>query len=139
RTLHPYGLVAHSGRAYVTGTDPGIGEDRTFRLDPTADARTRPGWFEPPAGLDPAQRVLSGLAQAPYRHQVTVRIQATAEEIRARLPASVASIEEAAAADVGAGGRGEAGVGGRDGGGDGAGAGVRAGGWLRVELRAERL
>jgi predicted DNA-binding transcriptional regulator YafY len=116
RTLHPYGLVAHAGRWYVTGVDPGVGEDRTFRLDRIADARTRPGSFEPPAGLDPAQRVLSGLAQAPYRHEVTLRIQATAEQIRARLPASVASIEEAAAdADP------------------------RGAGWLRVDLRAERL
>jgi hypothetical protein len=60
--------------------------------------------------------VLSGLATAPYRHQVTLRIQATAEEIRARLPASVASIEEAAAD-----------------------ANPQAEGWLRVDLRAERL
>src|SRR4029079_17955619 len=84
RTLHPYGLVAHSGRWYVTGTDPGIGEERTFRLDRIADARTQPGSFSPPAGVDPAQRVLSGLAQAPYRYRVTLRMQATAEEIRAR-------------------------------------------------------
>ena len=54
RILHPYGLVVHSGRWYVTGADPGIGEDRTFRLDRIADARTLPGSFEPPAGLDPA-------------------------------------------------------------------------------------
>ena len=117
RTLHPYGLVAHSGRWYVTGVDPGIGEDRTFRLDRIADARTLPGSFEPPAGLDPAQRVLSGLATAPYRYQVTLRIQATAEQIRARLPASVASIESLSAAD----------------------ADPQAEGWLRVDLRAERL
>ena len=95
---------------------PGIGEDRTFRLDRIADARTLPGSFEPPAGLDPAQRVLSGLAAAPYRHRVTLRIQATAEQIRTRLPASVANIEEAAAdADP------------------------QAEGWLHVELQAERL
>jgi len=116
RTLHPYGLVAHSGRWYVTGADPGIGEDRTFRLDRIADARTMPGSFEPPARLDPAQRVLSGLATAPYRYQVTLRIQATTEQIRARLPASVASIESAAAGED-----------------------PRAEGWLRVDLRAERL
>jgi predicted DNA-binding transcriptional regulator YafY len=94
RILHPYGLVAHSGRWYVTGADPGIGEDRTFRLDRIADARALPGSFEPPAGVDPAQHVLSGLAQAPYRHRVSVRIQGTAEQIRARLPASVATLEE---------------------------------------------
>jgi predicted DNA-binding transcriptional regulator YafY len=94
RILHPYGLVVHSGRWYVTGTDTRIGEDRTFRLDRIADARTLPGSFEPPDGIDPAQRVLSGLATAPYRHHVSVWIQGTAEQIRARLPASVATLEE---------------------------------------------
>jgi predicted DNA-binding transcriptional regulator YafY len=118
RTLHPYGLVAHSGRWYVTGADPGIGEDRTFRLDRIADARTLPGSFEPPAGLDPAQRLLSALANAPYRHHVILRIQGTVEQIRGRLPASVATVEEPPPA---------------------AGADPQAERWLRVELRAERL
>ncbi|MEU8131176.1 YafY family protein [Micromonospora sp. NPDC049049] len=118
RTLHPYGLVAHSGRWYVTGADPEIGEDRTFRLDRIADARTLPGAFEPPAGLDPAQRVLSGLAKAPYRHQVTLWIQGTVEQIRTRFPASVASVEEPSS------------------GGD---ADPETERWLRVELWAERL
>jgi predicted DNA-binding transcriptional regulator YafY len=116
RTLHPYGLVAHAGRWYVTGADPGVDEDRTFRLDRIADARTLPGSFEPPAEVDPAERVLAGLAAAPYRHRVTVRIQATAEQIRVRLPASVASIESASIEED-----------------------ARGEGWLRVELRAERL
>ncbi|WP_434444583.1 helix-turn-helix transcriptional regulator [Lentzea sp. E54] len=93
RTLHPYGLVAHSGRWYVTGADPAIGEDRTFRLDRIASARTLPGSFDPPDGLDPAQRVLTGLATAPHRHEVSLRIRGTAEQIRTRLPASVAVVE----------------------------------------------
>jgi predicted DNA-binding transcriptional regulator YafY len=118
RTLHPYGLVAHSGRWYVTGADPGIGEDRTFRLDRIAEARTLPGSFEPPPGHDPAQRVLSGLAAAPYRHQVTLRIRGTADQIRTRLPASVASIQDPPPADAPP---------------------PETGRWLRVELRAERL
>jgi predicted DNA-binding transcriptional regulator YafY len=109
RTLHPYGLVVHSGRWYVTGADPEIDEDRTFRLDRIADARTLPGSFEPPSDLDPTQRVLSGFAEAPYRHEVSLRIQGTVEQIRARLPAGVATIERA------------------------------EGQWLRVEVRAERL
>ncbi|XVQ86679.1 helix-turn-helix transcriptional regulator [Microbispora siamensis] len=118
RTLHPYGLVAHSGRWYVTGADPEIGEDRTFRLDRIADARTLPGSFEPPAGLDPAQHVLSGFAKARYRHEVVLRIQGTVEQIRARLPAGVATVEESPSAG---------------------GADPEAEGWLRVEVRAERL
>ena len=118
RTLHPYGIVTHAGRWYVTGSDPGIGQDRTFRLDRIADARPLPGSFEPPAELDPAQRVLTGLATAAYRHEVTLRIHGTVEQIRARLPASVATIEEPTPAD---------------------GTDPHAERWLHVELRAERL
>src|SRR5580693_5774027 len=118
RTLHPYGLVVHSGRWYVTGADPGVGEDRTFRLDRIADARTLPGSFESPAGLDPVQHVLSGLATTPYRHEVTLSIQGTIEQIRARLPASVAIVQELPTAG---------------------GADLQTERWFRVELHAERL
>jgi predicted DNA-binding transcriptional regulator YafY len=110
RTLHSYGLVNHSGRWYVTGADPETGEDRTFRLDRIADARTLPGSFEPPARLDPAQRVLASMARAPYRHEVTLRMQGTVEQIRKRLPASVAEVQES-----------------------------EDEGWQRVEIRAESL
>ncbi|MFE0521626.1 helix-turn-helix transcriptional regulator [Streptomyces sp. NPDC058954] len=115
RTLHPYGVVAHSGRWYVTGRDAGIGEERTFRLDRIADARTLPGTFEAPPGPAPAERLLSGFATAEYRHEVTVRIQGTAEQIRAHLPAGIATLEECEPP---------------------AGTDER---WLRAELRAERL
>ncbi|MET7747617.1 YafY family protein [Micromonospora sp. NPDC005367] len=118
RSLHPYGIVAHSGRWYVTGTDPEISSDRTFRLDRIADARTLPGSFEAPVEPGPAQRVLSGFATAEYRHRVTLRIHGTVEQIRARLPASVATVDEPAP----------------EAGGD-----PETERWLRVELRAERL
>ncbi|MFE1921250.1 helix-turn-helix transcriptional regulator [Streptomyces asoensis] len=119
RVLHAYGIVAHAGRWYVTGRDAGIGEDRTLRLDRVAGARTLPGSFEAPQGPDPAQRLLSSLATAPYRHEVTLRIHGTAEQIRARLPAGVATLEEAEPLV-----------------GQEAAAGER---WMRAELRAERL
>ena len=118
RILHPYGLVAHFGRWYVTGVDPAIGEDRTFRLDRIEDARTLPGSFEPPADFDPAQRVMSGLAATPYRHEVTLRIQGTIGQIRARLPASIATVEELPSADA---------------------IEPESERWFRVELHAERL
>ncbi|MER5811307.1 YafY family protein [Streptomyces sp. NPDC002033] len=118
RPLHAYGIVAHGGRWYVTGTDPGIGEDRTFRLDRIAAARTLPGSFEVPAGLDPAQRVVSGFATAGYRYAVTLRIHGTVDQIRARLPASVASVAETGPTEQ---------------------ADPEAERWLRVEIRAESL
>ncbi|MFF4490063.1 helix-turn-helix transcriptional regulator [Streptomyces sp. NPDC001544] len=118
RTLHAYGIVAHAGRWYVTGEDARVGEDRTFRLDRIADARTLPGSFEAPVGPGPAQRVLSGFATAEYRHEVIVRIHGTVEQIRARLPAGVASLEEYGSA---------------------AGEDRAVERWRRVELRVERL
>ncbi|MEU8437754.1 YafY family protein [Streptomyces sp. NPDC029216] len=118
RTLHAYGIVAHAGRWYVTGKDAQVGEDRTFRLDRIADARTLPGSFEAPVGPGPAQRVLSGFATAEYRHEVTLRIHGTVEKIRAHLPASVASLKEHEPA---------------------AGQDPAAEHWLRVELRAQQL
>ncbi|MGN9788157.1 helix-turn-helix transcriptional regulator [Nonomuraea sp. ZG12] len=118
RTLHPYGLVAHSGRWYVTGADPAIGEDRTFRLDRIASARTLPGSFEPPDGFDAAERVLTGLATTPYRYEVTLRVQGTAEQIRTRLPAGIATVAEPSSVN---------------------GAESDPMHWSRVELRAERL
>lgn len=129
RTLHPHGVVAHAGRWYVTGTDPGagdtgIGEDRTLRLDRITDARTLPGSFAAHDGPDPAQRVLTGFATAEYAHEVTLRVHGTVEQIRVRLPASVATVAESVSASAGD---------------DYADADPAAERWLRVELRAERL
>ncbi|MEU9073829.1 YafY family protein [Kitasatospora sp. NPDC048538] len=118
RTLHATGLVAHGGRWYVTGQDAGLGEDRTFRLDRIADARTLPGTFEAPEDADPAERLLTGFATAAYRHEVTLRIHATVDHLRAHLPAGIARLEECAPVTE---------------------EGRAAERWLRVELRAERL
>lgn len=118
RTLHAYGIVAHGGRWYVTGNDPDIGEDRTFRLDRITDARALPGTFEAPEDPDPAQRLLSAFARAEYRHEVTLRIYGTVARIRAHLPATLARLAEPEPAHE------------QDG---------TAERWHRVELRAERL
>ncbi|MGA5598711.1 helix-turn-helix transcriptional regulator [Streptomyces cellulosae] len=109
RTLHPYGIVAHAGRWYVTGKDADRDEDRTFRLDRITDARTLPGSFEMPEDVDPADRVVTGFATAAYRYEVTLRVRATPEHLRTHLPATVATLEDDEP------------------------------GWQRVEIRAEHL
>ncbi|MFC9625183.1 helix-turn-helix transcriptional regulator [Streptomyces sp. NPDC056930] len=115
RTLHAYGIVAHEGRWYVTGANPGTGEERTFRLDRITDARPLPGSFEAPMDHDPARQLLAGFAAAEYRYEVVLRVRATVAQVRAHLPATVAGVAELGpTADEG-------------------------GQWLRVELRAERL
>jgi predicted DNA-binding transcriptional regulator YafY len=110
RTLHPAGIVAHDGHWYVTGTDADLGRTRTLRLDRVADARILPGTFDEPFVADPAEQVVAGFATAGYRYEVVLRIEATVEEIRTRLPASLAVLEEQPAAA-----------------------------WVRARLRVERL
>ncbi|HEY2280951.1 MAG TPA: YafY family protein [Streptosporangiaceae bacterium] len=131
RTLHPYGIVIHSRRWYVTAADSASGEVRTFRLDRIEDVSVRPETFEVPAGLDPAAQVLSALAGVPRQHEVSVRIQAPAELIRIRLPASIATVE-----DIPAGPASGDGVDDDTDANDDTDA---ADGWVRVRLQAERL
>jgi predicted DNA-binding transcriptional regulator YafY len=115
RTVRPYGIVAHSGRWYVTGADSASGEVRTFRLDRVQTATTLSGTFETPEGFDPVGRVLSGLAEVPRGHEVSVRVQGTAGQVSARLPAGLATVCELPGPAEGD---------------------AR---WVRVQLRAERL
>ncbi|MFG1641735.1 helix-turn-helix transcriptional regulator [Amycolatopsis sp. NPDC049252] len=111
RTVHPYGIVAHSGRWYVTGEDSASGEVRTFRLDRIASATPAAGSFTVPDGFEPGERVLAGLAEVPRPHEVSVRVRASAEQVRPRLPAGIATVAAIPGDDD----------------------------WVRVRLRAERL
>lgn len=115
RTVLPYGLVAHSGRWYLTGADPDSGEVRTFRLDRISALRVRPGSFAVPAGFDPAATVVDSLARTPWAHDVSLRIKAGPEHIRRHLPAGVALLSAAPAGPEG------------------------DTGWVQVRIRAERL
>jgi predicted DNA-binding transcriptional regulator YafY len=109
RTLHPYGIVVHSGRWYVTGADSDRGEVRTFRLDRIEAATVTDGSFEAPPGFDPAGHVTASLAGMPRAYAVSVRVQGTADDVTRRLPRGIATVDEL---------------------GDG---------WVRVRLQAERL
>ncbi|WP_433303306.1 helix-turn-helix transcriptional regulator [Actinoplanes sp. CA-030573] len=127
RTLCPYGMVARSGRWYVTGADSASGRVRTFRLDRIVLARIVEGSFAVPEGFDPGASVRSGLAATPWRHRVAVLVRGAVEDVRARLPEGLATIEPAT--PDGPGGPGEPD---RRNGPDGP-------GWVLVRLRAERL
>ena len=94
RTIQPYGLVFHSARWYVTGADSLRGEVRTFRLDRITAATPAPGTFEIPADFDPTSRVLAGLADVRYPHEVSVVLHAPLAAIREQLPASAATLTE---------------------------------------------
>nr|WP_041539985.1 WYL domain-containing protein [Catenulispora acidiphila] len=126
RTLHPYAIVSHGERWYVRALDPAIGEERTFRLDRIDGARALPGSFEAPTmDDDPGQSLLAGFAAADYRYEVAIRVHGTVEQIRARFPVSVATIQPLSDAN---------------GNGDGNGNGNEAQTpWHRLAIRAEHL
>ncbi|MFH8346721.1 helix-turn-helix transcriptional regulator [Streptomyces sp. NPDC018045] len=109
RTVLPYGLVAHSGRWYLTGAGQGGGEVRIFRLDRITSVRALSGSFDIPNGFDPAATVLDRLAHTPWTHEVSVRVRSSVEHLRTRLPAGIAALSDDGPA------------------------------WVRVHIRAERL
>jgi len=110
RVVHPYGIVAHSGRWYLTGLDSVSGQVRTFRVDRITAVHTRDGTFDVPTDFDPGPQVLAALAEAPRHHDVSLRIDATSDQIRAAFPPSVAVLTEIAGTS-----------------------------WVRARIRAERL
>lgn len=109
RTVLPYGVVAHSGRWYLTGPDAASGELRTFRLDRIERIRPGDGTFTVPEGFRPAEVVLRHIAGTPWRHRVTLAVRGTVDGVRAKLPRGIATVEP------------------------------ERPGWVEVTLRAERL
>jgi predicted DNA-binding transcriptional regulator YafY len=94
RTLHPYGMVAHAARWYVTGLDAASGEVRTFRLDRIHRVHTVDGVFTVPDGFRAADTVLTGLAGTPWRYEVIVSVPGPADRVRPRLPKGLAVVED---------------------------------------------
>lgn len=113
RTILPYGIVARSGRWYVTGHESRTGEVRTFRVDRVSDPVVLPGSFNVPADVDVSAAVLASLAATPWRYQVSVRVAGTPEDLHSQFPAGLVTLEPASSDDTER--------------------------WTRVRLRAERL
>ncbi|WP_227983047.1 helix-turn-helix transcriptional regulator [Nocardia spumae] len=99
RVVDPYGVVAHSGRWYLTGADSASGQVRTFRIDRITALRAVAGRFDVPTDFDPVAWVQAGLARAPYRYEVSIRIRARPDAVRAVFPPAVAILEVADGAD----------------------------------------
>jgi len=120
RVLLPYGLVARGGRWYLSAADSLSGEVRTFRVDRMRSADPQDGAFPARPGFDPAASVRAALREVPWRYAVSVRVEATAAYLASRLPEGLATVTELRRGD------------------DGWQPGSMEG-WVRVDLRAERL
>jgi predicted DNA-binding transcriptional regulator YafY len=93
RTIHPLGIVGHSGHWYVTAEHADNGQQRTFRLDRITATTPQPGSFDPVPGQDPAEKVLDSLARTPWAHQVSLRVHGRIDEVDRLLPLGLAVVE----------------------------------------------
>nr|WP_281373176.1 WYL domain-containing protein [Kineococcus aurantiacus] len=111
RTVHPFGVVARSGRWYLCAADPATGAVRTFRVDRIDAAEVLAGSFDVPDGFSAADHVRATLSAVPWRHEVSLRVRGTADEVERLFPPGLATTGDASPEP----------------------------GWVRVTFRAERL
>jgi predicted DNA-binding transcriptional regulator YafY len=93
RELDPFGVVVHGGRWYLSARAAESGETRTFRVDRLADVTLGAAASPPAEDFDVVAAVARSLARVPYAYGVVVRLEATPEAIRARIPATIAELE----------------------------------------------
>lgn len=86
RTVEPVRLVATGRRWYLMAWDLDRDDWRTFRLDRMSSVVATTWRFRPREHPDPATYVQRAVSSAGYRRQATLRMHASAEEVRARVP-----------------------------------------------------
>jgi predicted DNA-binding transcriptional regulator YafY len=94
REVDPYGLAVIEGRWYLAALDHGNGEIRVFRVDRILSAKLG---LEPavvPPGFDAVVFVSRSLARVPWRWEIELVADASMEQVRSDIPATVAEIEE---------------------------------------------
>jgi predicted DNA-binding transcriptional regulator YafY len=92
REIDPLGLVARRGRWYVPARDRGKGELRTFRADRITDAAMGEPAAPPEPGFDPVAHVVQMFARLPWAWEIEVHLDASIDEIAARVPATLAEL-----------------------------------------------
>jgi predicted DNA-binding transcriptional regulator YafY len=93
RHVEPYRLVSTNSRWYLVARDVDKGEWRSFRADRIDEPRGTGVRSHPANPPDAAKFVSRGITVAPYRFQARVLLDAPAEEVLAKVPATVAVIE----------------------------------------------
>ena len=94
RAVDPYGLAVVGGRWYLVALDHGNGEARVFRVDRIRGAKLGLEPAAVPPGFDAVAFVSRSLARVPWRWEVELVVDASVEQVRRAIPATVAEIEE---------------------------------------------
>ena len=94
REVDPYGLAVIGGRWYLAALDHGSAETRVFRVDRILSAKLGPEPAAVPPGFDAVAFVSRSLARVPWRWEIELVADASMEQVRRDIPATVAEIEE---------------------------------------------
>ncbi|GAA3055651.1 YafY family protein [Pseudonocardia yunnanensis] len=92
RQVEPYRLVASDRRWYLLAYDLDRDDWRSFRVDRMTDVSPRSWSFRPRAAPDAATYVQEGVASRVYPHQARFLVHASADTVRAQIPASAAVV-----------------------------------------------
>ncbi len=92
RRIEPYRLVASDHRWYLFAYDLDRDDWRSFRVDRMSDVSARTWHFRPRAAPDAAAHVQEGVASRVYPRQARFLVHATAEVVRAQIPAAAAVV-----------------------------------------------
>jgi predicted DNA-binding transcriptional regulator YafY len=94
REVDPYGLAVIEGRWYLAALDHGHGEVRVFRVDRILRAKLRPEAAPVPPDFDAVAFVSRSLARVPWRWEIELVADASMDQVRRDIPATVAELEE---------------------------------------------
>jgi predicted DNA-binding transcriptional regulator YafY len=94
REVDPYGLAVIEGRWYLAALDHGHGEVRVFRIDRILGAKLGPEPAVVPPEFDAVAFVSRSLARVPWRWEIELIADASMDQVRRDIPATVAEIEE---------------------------------------------
>jgi predicted DNA-binding transcriptional regulator YafY len=92
RRVEPYRLVASDRRWYLLAYDLDRDDWRSFRVDRMTDVSARTWRYRPRAAPDAATYVQEGVASRVYPHQARFLVHASADTVRAQIPASAAVV-----------------------------------------------
>ena len=94
RGVDPYGLAVIGGRWYLAALDHGSAEIRIFRIDRILSAKLGPEPAVVPPEFDAVAFISRSLARVPWRWEIELVADASMDQVRRDIPATVAEIEE---------------------------------------------
>ncbi|MER5612808.1 YafY family protein [Streptomyces sp. NPDC002215] len=94
RRVEPYRLVASDRHWYLFAYDLDRADWRTFRVDRMTEVSARTWHFRPRATPDAAAYVQEGVASRVYPQRARFLVHASADTVRAQVPASSAVVRE---------------------------------------------